>query len=50
MESPIWNGELVVNVLTIETSADGSALPPFPLLSALLFAILLNAVADKKVT
>src|SRR5438874_2533922 len=43
MESPMWNGELVVNVLTIETSADGSALPPFPLLSALLPVFVSNS-------
>src|SRR5204863_4107728 len=40
------NGPAVVNVLTIETSADAAAVPPLPLLSELLFVFGSVSVAE----
>src|SRR5689334_15053015 len=38
MDWPTMNGPAVVNVLTIETSADGLAVPPLPV-ESVLFAV-----------
>jgi hypothetical protein len=41
----MWYGPAVVNVLMIATSADGPAVPPFPVLSVLLEVFGSNSVA-----
>src|SRR5438874_201165 len=43
---PALNGATAVSVLTTDTSADGEAVPPLPLLSLLLFVFGSGSVAE----